>query len=280
MSILARLDSESPGKLLRESLQTIYPLHAENSFLSTIDNAFYADGELVELVYDSSINYLVRRLVTATEYLKRKNAQTQGTEAAFIRMLRSYLRDQTRIPSKHIETYITLLRECIRERGREPGSGAKNAVRREARKRNYKCYVCGRQMLFERNGRDLEDYEKDLRIEVEHLWPKAMGGSNKGFNLAGACVRCNRLLEDFIDASDFHYEEICLVTDKTMDDFSTDFNWGYRIAVLAKTSYKCALCERPAKHFGELQFARKNRADSWHFLNINAYCDAHVTKDS
>lgn len=116
-------------------------------------------------------------------------------------------------------------------------------------------------------------------IQIEHIWPKEMGGKDDDDNLKAACEQCNQSKQSYIDASDFHYEEICLITDKTDNNFETELNWQYRVALWAKNNYECVRCGKPAQYKGTLEFVRSNPNDSWHFLNIDTYCEDHIPKN-
>jgi 5-methylcytosine-specific restriction endonuclease McrA len=261
---------DNPGEQLRELLYETYPLDPNEkvSFIAKIDEAFLSDGELVLTMYVSSINYMTRRLITTAEYLKRKSS---GSSDIFVSMLRKYILEQTKIPSNKSEKFVSLLQLCVDARNRPLTQSTKEKIKRNAKNRGARCYICGRDLIY---SADIDD-GKGARAEVEHVWPHALGGSSDETNLLVACERCNRIKAHFIDANDFHYEEICLVTDEGMESFSTDFHWFYRIAILAKTNYCCVICNQPAQYHGELRFNRRNLSDSWHFLNVDAYCDKH-----
>jgi len=109
--------------------------------------------------------------------------------------------------------------------------------------------------------------------EVEHIWPRAMGGQTNEGNLLLACSECNQDKHDYIDASDFHYEEIALVNwDETSSDFTNELKREYKLALWSKSSFECELCGSKAQDMGRLEFIRKNPNDSWHFLNISIVC--------
>jgi 5-methylcytosine-specific restriction endonuclease McrA len=123
------------------------------------------------------------------------------------------------------------------------------------------CYICGKSLTNE-------------EAEIEHMWPKAMGGTEKDHNLKVSCKHCNKYKQDYIDASDFHYEEICIAQEEGENSFSGNFKRLYKIALWAKNNYSCILCGTTAESVGRLKFVRKNSRDSWHFLNIDAYCES------
>ena len=69
----------NPGEQLRELLQKLIPFEpsAKMSFIERIDNTLIADGEFARLAYASCLNYLIRRLITTSEFLKRKYSEDQ-----------------------------------------------------------------------------------------------------------------------------------------------------------------------------------------------------------
>jgi 5-methylcytosine-specific restriction endonuclease McrA len=241
-----------------------------STFVSRIDAALLAEGDFAELVYNSCINYMVRRLITTAEYLKRK-CDKEGLPdpgRRFIISLRSFIRNETDIPDRGIEKILILLVECTHARNREPTLFAKERVRKDARNQGVRCYICGRELDFAQH---------DL-VVVEHVWPKAVGGGNETFNLRMCCSDCNSRKADYVDASDFHYEEISLVSDKGDEHFSNELRGEYRVALWAKSAYTCVICGKPASYVGELELDRRNPNDSWHFLNIDAYCGQHAPR--
>jgi len=261
----------NPGEQLRDLIQKLIPFEPlpKTSFVDRIDTILMADGEFARLAYASSLNYLIRRLITTSEFLKRKYSGDQFPSDKYVQEIRRFIRDYTRISSVQAESVLSLVLTCLDERNRAPSQTAKDRIRAEAKRSGTYCYICGREIEFEQ----INQYNS---FDAEHKWPKAMGGKNSRFNLKQVCRRCNIAKADFIDYTDFHYEEMCLVSDKASESFSNDLKWDYRVALWAKNDFRCIICNEPAEHVGELQFARREPSDSWHFLNIDAYCSRHL----
>lgn len=264
----------SPGLELRNLLKKLYPFDPlkKRSFVSKIDAALIAEGEFSQLVYDSCIYYMVRRLITTAQYLNRQYGTSDHPPGRFVVELRKFVRDYTNIPKDKIELALTLLLECVNVANRKPGKGTKRRILRYTRERGLRCYICGCEL-------DFDNPESPQRPVVEHVWPNSMGGLNSEPNLKVSCWSCNQHKADYVDASDFHYEEICLASNKETASFPKDLKGVYRVAIWAKSGYKCAECEKPASRLGELAFARRDLDDSWHFLNIDVYCSRHTPKD-
>src|ERR1700761_2973303 len=64
------------GEILREYLKRIFPVD-DLGPIQLMDSIFRANKELSQTVYDSAINYLVRRLIK-TAYYYRKQCQIIG----------------------------------------------------------------------------------------------------------------------------------------------------------------------------------------------------------
>ncbi|HAO09762.1 MAG TPA: hypothetical protein DCQ51_00920 [Planktothrix sp. UBA8407] len=265
-------DDINPGEQLQELLREICPPDAEdNSFISRIDYLVDAEGELKKLIYDSTINYVLRRLISTADFLKRQCDKQEKYDESFIVKLREFLKENMRFPEENIELIRVLITECLDAKRKKVNSTLKKEIRRTAKNNNRFCYLCGIELEY-----DLKSPNNvHNSVEVEHKWPRAMGGLSDAFNLEVACQACNGKKADYIDASDFHYEEICLVTDENDQHFSTEMKREYELALWAKTEFKCSLCQKPASDSGKLKLSRKNPNDSWHFLNIEIFCEQH-----
>ncbi len=264
------VDEYNPGEELQRLLKKIYPPDTEGrtSFIQRIDSGLRAEGDFAELVYDSCINYMVRRLITTAEYIRRQ-CDREGLpdpDRRFWTKFRDFLRHETDIPANATERVLGLLVKCARSRRQRPTDNTKKRIRAEAQNRGVRCYICGRDL----------DFTDPNSVQVEHKWPNALGGASQDHNLRVACPSCNRSKADFVDASDFHYEEICLVKDKTDAEFDVELRTDYRVALWAKSRFACSICGKPASAVGELEFVRRDPGDSWHFLNIDACCGKHA----
>ncbi len=262
-----------PGEQLKQVFRKLIPFDHEmrHSFVSRIDDMLMADNDFTLISYESSINYLVRRFITTVEFIKRRYDPTQYPSERYIVEIRRFIRDYTRIPSSEIEKVLTILLACLELRDKTPTQSTKNRIKKKSNRRGGRCYICGTDM-------ESEDDSHIHRVEVEHKWPRTLGGLNDDSNLFASCRKCNERKQDYLDASDFHYEEISIVSDQDDTDFSKDLKWEYRVALWAKNDFKCVVCNKPASLLGELQFSRKEPNDSWHFLNIDAYCDKHIPR--
>jgi 5-methylcytosine-specific restriction endonuclease McrA len=260
------LSIQNPGEQLQRLLSRLYPFTTTRTcFTESLDDALIAEGDFAKLVYDSCINYMVRRLITAAEFLRREYDNPSFPAGTYIVEIRRYLQDFTHIPHRKIELIVAILLECLQARRQKPSDRTKTAIRRQAQRKGLYCYICGCTLEYGREG-------MPNSVEVEHVWPRKMGGKSEEPNLRVACQTCNQTKGDHIDGTDYHYEEACLVSDEADPDFRTELKRDYRVALLAKSESACANCGKPASQVGELAFMRRNPGDNWHFLNIDVYC--------
>lgn len=268
------IDFVNPGKKLRDLLISIFDYNpsVETSILSRIDEAMNANGELALLTYSSLINYTTRRLITVSAYIKRKYSGDDYPSEYYIEKIREHLEVNTRIPSDQREKVLALLLECLAARSRKVQQNVKRRMRQDAQDNGLKCYICGCDMDFALN-------DEFLAAVIEHLWPNSMGGDRHTTNLRVSCKKCSDNKRSYIDSSDFHFEEMCLVDEEGDDDFSKKLTRQFKIAVWTKSQYSCILCGKPASQ-GSLGFARRDPNDNWHFLNMDAYCDEHLAQIS
>jgi hypothetical protein len=259
----------NPGKQLQLIVRDLYPAaSADKCFIARIDDALLAEGQLTDLVYLGAINYMVRRLICTGEYLRRKFELEMGSTTLFIMKLRSFIQIELELPKKSVERLVSLVLLSVEERARNITPKRKQRLLAEAQAKGWQCFFCGCGLEFVRSG-------QPNSVTIDHLWPRSMGGKSEGPNLVVACRSCNEAKADYVDASDFHFEEMCLVTDKGDEQFGTDLKRQYRMAILAAANYRCSTCDIPASYVGELAFSRLAANDSWHFLNVGAYCAQH-----
>lgn len=260
----------SPGEKLRELLAEIYPYDDRGRsiiYIERMDYDFAADGEMLRFTYQSSLNYLVRRLITLSVYIYKVNSNNLARD--YRREIENHLQNYTRLNPTQIKSISKILSECVQAVNK---SGyEKRKVIEHAKNRRFYCFTCGTSLNF-------EDEESWNYATVDHLWPRSMGGHGEIDNLKAVCKSCNNSYkENYIDASDFHYEEIAL-TCISYEEYVRERERQYELAVLAKTNYKCAICDSPAHYIGELRIGRIDPKDSWHFHNLQAYCSRHFPK--
>jgi 5-methylcytosine-specific restriction endonuclease McrA len=267
--------TKNPGYQLRLVLELIFPFH-NGSFIAKIDEAILGDEEFTKLAYYSSLNYLLRRLIVTSDHLKRKFDSGGFPAERYVQEIRKYLKSSFRFPGQIIEDIHALLLQCLIERNKTLSAAKIRAIINNAKSRNYGCYLCGRELVFEKAGYD--QHHPSL-VEVEHIWPRSLGGSNELWNLEVACHSCNNSKTDHIDYSDFHYEHFVLASDKRDEHYLSEFKREFRIAALMKGAGECRSCGAKAVNKNVLSFGRLDSGDSWHLMNISTFCETHKLKD-
>lgn len=145
------------------------------------------------------------------------------------------------------------------------------------------CYICSQEVDLFQFIDSRDDSLSSVRLsgdnslfsEVEHLWPRSLGGSSEFENLKIVCRQCNRQKEDFLDTSDYHYEHLCLITDEEDQDAFQQEKARLRkfeIAILHRNDFCCYNCSQPVTKVGPLRLVRREQRDSWHLLNVEAIC--------
>lgn len=253
-------DEYQPGDTLKDYLEELYPLK-NNSILAEMDNDLRADGALQDIIYKSSILYILRRLITTTEYIYRLKGENR-LQTNFA--LKSYLKNFTRYSDKQINKLSQLLLECMHAARNTFSDGDRNFVKLQKKIHEWKCFTCGREM------------DETNIPTADHYWPKAMGGiSNRG-NLRWVCKVCNNnLKKDYINYADYHYEEIAISSSDYKHYKSSGHPKLYEVAIFAKSDYCCSVCKQPAYRVGELTIGRIDLDDGWHYLNLAAFCIDH-----
>ncbi len=263
----------NPGEQLRNFIKSLYPLDMEDNtqnqnrcFIDRVDHLIMAEGSFRQLVYDSTINYLIRTLIKTAEYLRRKYESDNFPPEQFIIELRKFLKSNIRLDDNDCEKLLAILQICLEVKSKSLKGAMKRQVRRNLNEnQELRCYICGRAL----SSANKED------IHTDHIFPQTMGGATEEFNLKVACKKCNENKSEYIDSTDFHYEQMCFVSEKGTKSFNIELERKYQIAIWAKSQYSCSICGKPALEVGRLDFGRINLSDSWHFLNMEAYCNEH-----
>jgi len=266
-----------PNEYLEPTI--LYPLHElkallkeeyfddKKSYLNQADRDFNADGQINDLFYGSFINFLIRRLITATIYIHKKYAPLG--DGRIKGELRSYIQYYTAFNGQKKDKLVDILFRCVEASFDDFNKDDKKAAKFQAKKHDWKCFACGCEL-------DLDDEQVDNYATNDHNWPKGFGGLSELGNLRLLCKPCNnQFKKDYIDVSDYHYEEIAL-RHLTYADFEKEekkYNRRFEFVVLAKSNFSCVGCKLPAYKVGELKMGRLETDDSWHFLNLGAYCN-------
>jgi hypothetical protein len=116
------ISNTSPGQELQFFLKQIYfnDSPEKATFANRIDDALRANGEVAELIYNSTINYMLRRLINTASFIKRKCDRNNQPEEKFIVELRKFIQENLNLSNNQdAEKLHTLLRECLNVRKKE-----------------------------------------------------------------------------------------------------------------------------------------------------------------
>lgn len=254
----------NPGEELRQYLEKIYPSPSDsmNMYINEVDHDFMEEGELADLVYTSLINYIVRRLIAISSGIYEKYPIGLYGEYRYQNEISKYLRDFTRYPDKYIDRIKIILVKCLQAiNSKKPTSREIDRFRKYHQQRKSFCYICGEEIDYQKGSTTPNAFT------VDHIWPRSMGGVSSEYNYGQACKTCNsQFKKDFIDTSDFHYEEIAFPGN------IIKLNNQFKVAVFSKTNFCCSVCGQPATIVGKLSIGRIEPSDGWHFMNLTPYC--------
>ena len=252
-----------PPRELFEYLLSVYPIDNDIAWLNRIDNTLLEDGDLKNVVYKSTIFYLLRRLVTRA----KKKAEIAGAKKGHLKedSALKLIRDDIKkfgFADKDIEKISWLLRECVKASKHTLPRLSTKKLLRDAKKRGLRCYICGSELDYERKN-------SITSAEIEHIWPKSLRGSNTDNNLAISCRKCNQGKEDVLGSEDFHYEHIALG--------NNSLKYQYKLSIILKNECACSICSKKSQYVkGGLSVVRKNKDDFWHYLNLQSVCLDHL----
>jgi len=265
-----------PGMELKEFLKEMIPLTppekcTEGDSVHGFDELFAANGDFRALVYDSCLNYAVRRLITMGKYLRRECEALKQDESYFIKKLRRKISEIMKVNDAALrERLCVIITECVAASNRRINQSKVERIKRKALQSGKVCYICGRELD--------QGKPKDLP-QVDHIWPHALGGDNRDDNLAVACERCNQIKKDHINSSDYHYERVASwVLGPHDDSFSNAFDTARRMAVWSKGSWRCAVCGKATEDSGPMVLERITEDDHWHYMNMQTVCSMHAIK--
>lgn len=267
------MEDRHPGEALRDYLIKLYP-KTQSGFLYQIDRDFKDGESILDAFYRGFINYLLRRLiVVANSYYRKFPPQSYG-ERYYKDELEKFFTKNTRYQKLQIRALVNHLWDCMYFANKDLSDNDKRRIRLRDQRDGRRCYICGTDLEY--NNKSSPAYPS-----VDHKWPRSLGGRDREDNLASLCQRCNSAMKkDYIDWSDYHFEEIALPS-LDLDDFRKQSRKGradelsyFEAAVLAKTEYRCSLCGSEAHRVGRLVIDRMSEADGWHFLNLQPYCPA------
>lgn len=261
----------NPGRGIYEVLGMLYNIEKEpsGSLLSQIDNALAAEGRLVRSIRSSILFYMTRRLISFACHRRRYYRKNGIDDTIPLRRdVDDYLENKTAVDANFHGLLVELLIEAARYRDRQIPNGLRKKLLDHAKDNDLKCYLCGCELDFENTGRDNS-------VQLDHVWPRSLGGPSSEINLKVACHKCNHQKASYMDSSDAHFERICFITDESESSFLRELNHCDKLTLLAKNECKCSICDAPAETAGILFVNRADRGDILHYFNTVNTCSEH-----
>lgn len=244
------------------------------------------DESLAEVLHERFVNYVYSRLVVAgcyaygqlpvpdpevDETAQREQALQAAVEAALDVL--PEIRDR-------IVYYLERICPRILSKKAEPSKPQRNLITRVAAREGHRCYVCGRELHFEKrrvfgknDDPNIVEIRKKRSFTIEHLWSQARGGSRARPNLGACCFECNNLKKHLISFADVAIEQIITGASKNASVLA-DLPAMARLAVLLRQGGCCELCERKLHDMDEetLFLARREPDQPYFFFNIMFVC--------
>jgi len=237
---------------------------SDSCFVGVVDSWFDEEGRLEKAFLDSLVFYVCRRLIVVSQsYVKQCLLSSGELNLEMLRISIVEYLEKTGFSNVDIEKLTWLLMECVKESRKKIPRTKVRRIIKTAEKESKNCYICGCEI-------DYTKQDKFKSPEVEHIWPKSMGGPNSDNNLAIACTKCNQRKKNKLGASDFHFESIMYKKKPSK------LNYEHKVSLLLKNESSCVYCGQSAAKQGELEFITSNEKEGWHFLNVETCCSEHV----
>lgn len=262
---------ESPQNLTQgETLfNAFHAIVGSNSTIRSIDSFFDSDGQVSEAFYSSAISYSIRRMLHSIYFRLDEENISLNDAPESIEEIKNYLIQKTSIhrTNADINKFAIILYSCLKEANKKPSKAVKKTIIKKcADSGKTKCYICGKEVNFTSS-------EGNDSPEIEHLFPRSLGGNSDESNLILACRDCNQQKSNYMGYADYHFEHISTKYSESDNKFKRRIlKRPNSLAIKSKEGYSCSLCDKPAGEIGELKITRKDSTDSWHFMNIILIC--------
>lgn len=237
---------------------------SDSSFVGIVDRWFDEDGRLEKAFLDSLVFYVCRRLIVVSQsYVKQCLSSSGVLNTDTLRMSIVESLEAAGFSNVDIEKLAWLLVQCVRESRNRISSIKVCRVINDAERKSVNCYICGSKI-------DYTKQDKFRSPEVEHIWPKSLGGPNSDNNLAIACTKCNQNKKNKLGAADFHFESIIYKKEPS------NLSYEHKVSLLLKNDCSCVFCGQSSAEQGGLEFITSNNKEGWHFLNVETCCSEHA----
>ena len=113
-----------------------------NSFIDRIDHILREEGEYHNLIYLSTINFLLRKIIKSAHYYKKKAELVDDYD--YIDQTRKYLGEILNFEEDEVEKILSLTIIIVAYYEKTPSSGVKNELIKNSKEDGTPCYMCGK----------------------------------------------------------------------------------------------------------------------------------------
>jgi|GEM_PF-3637673 len=248
----------SPLEHLLTLLTGYFPYRDDCEPIKSIDEFQRLQSQYQRAVYDSSIFFLARRLITLACHAASESA-ADDLQSVILNTITSVF-DLSRIDQP--ENLVMAVYECFHASAKKPNKRLIQSKIKEWLETGKCCYICGSNLVPKS-----QPTPKDA-IEVEHLLPRSLGAGNEESALRPSCHQCNSFKGDRIGASDLHFESLAYKF-SVGSSHESDY---HRFAASFFNRGRCGICGKSGEVAGQLKLRLREPIDSWHLFNISLTC--------
>lgn len=255
--------------------------------------------EMADLMRERFTNYLYARLVIGACHalIRSRTSSVPGKndsglpvegEDSVLEMAVSSVLDVDDEAVSDIVAYLTpLCARILSNKNAKPSPSQTKAIRRHAVSQGHRCYLCGRELHYEKKrpypaipeGAADDDIARIKKIrekrafEIEHIWSQSRGGSRHRVNLASSCNECNKIKAHLISFADLPVEQMITET-TTGESLAAALDGRARLAILSRQDARCAHCgiKFHTLESEDLYAVKKEWDEPYHFYNLLLVC--------
>lgn len=260
----------APGQQLYRWLVDRYPRAEPANWVQKI-GADFPDPDLEQLLYESTIVMLLRRLLANGE--RHRRLYGDAAERQFkTNYLSRHLAMSTCAPE-----VSALVFKSLEAADQDIPRSLSNRLRTEYLRLRARCALCARSIdygLTSIPNDPTYDPLQDFAFSLDHIWPSSLGGPSEEWNLRPAHRSCNSRRSDMLGGVDSHYERFHVKVPDSDASYAADFDNLRRLAVRARTHFCCAMCDVDANRTTrDFAFSRRNEVEGDNIINTQWLCE-------
>jgi hypothetical protein len=258
----------TPGERLYKWLAERYSPKpdASTDWISQIASDFNA-RELESLIHQSTLLMMLRRLLANAEWYKRRYS-AMGLDNYEEKFEQDYLRYHLSFAPREARQLSNLVYRALDASGQGIPRSIATRIKDRSEQRKQPCELCGKSINYASTSSTDPD-----RFSLDHIWPSSLGGSSDESNLRVACGGCNAFRQNYVNASDTHYEHLHAKLLESDESFPKEVNRIFRLAIHLQSNFSCKRCDRPASQFAEgLQLEPRSRNENHNIFNSISIC--------